>query len=163
MTFKIDVTDQPILTALQEAKAKLQDLTPIMRNIGIFVQASTKRRFTEEISPSGTPWKKSRRAKEQGGQTLSDTGRLRNSITFLAGKDSVAIGTSVPYGKYHQFGTAPYVILPKSKKVLKFTIGGKVIFAKRVNHTGLPKREFLGLSEQDKTQIISLVKSYLGT
>ena len=54
------------------------------------------------------------------------------------------------------------MILPKSKQVLKFTIGGRVIFAKKVNHSGLPKREFLGLSEQDKAQIITLIKSFLG-
>lgn len=41
-----------------------------------------------------TKWKKSGRVRIHGGKTLQDTGRLRASITFKPGTDSLKIGTS---------------------------------------------------------------------
>jgi hypothetical protein len=46
------------------------------------------------------------------------------------------IGTNVDYAEQIEIGMAPTVIRPKNAKALKFTIGGKTIFAKKVNHPG---------------------------
>lgn len=51
---------------------------------------------------------------------LSDTGGLRQSFTYKATDSSVAIGTAKAVARYHQFGTQPYVIRPRRKKVLAF-------------------------------------------
>lgn len=82
--------------------------------------------------------------------TPVDTGRLRSSIvveTERARKNGVAfgdsywiIGTSVPYAEQVEVGMEPTVIRPKNAKALKFEIGGKTIFAKKVNHPGFKGR-----------------------
>ena len=58
------------------------------------------------------------------------------------GKDRTTIGF------YHNEGTDPYTITPKSAKMLAFKGQDGMIFTKKVNHPGLPKREWFGISEQ---------------
>lgn len=86
------------------------------------------------------------------------TGNLRSSIRFspasiLGDKISLTIGTDVKYAAIHEFGgkTSPHIIEPKRKQWLRFFIGGKAIFAKKVNHPGsvIPKRPFLNPAFQD--------------
>jgi hypothetical protein len=40
-------------------------------------------------------------------------------------------------------GTRPHTILPNKKKVLRFTVGGRIVFAKRVDHPGTKPNNFL--------------------
>lgn len=40
-------------------------------------------------------------------------------------------------------GTPPHVIRPKSGKALKFNMGGRVVFARKVNHPGTAGRPYL--------------------
>lgn len=46
------------------------------------------------------------------------------------------VGSPVKYALLHHQGTRPHVILPRRAKSLRFVVGGKVVFAKRVNHPG---------------------------
>jgi len=71
--------------------------------------------------------------------TPVDTGRLRSSIVVQQDdEDNWVIGTNVEYAEQQEIGMAPTVIRPKNAKALRFEIGGKVIFAKKVNHPGFP-------------------------
>ena len=71
--------------------------------------------------------------------TPVDTGRLRSSIVAEQDSDgSWFVGTAVEYAEQVEIGMKPTVIRPVNKKALKFTIGDKVIFAKKVNHPGFP-------------------------
>ena len=60
------------------------------------------------------------------------TGRLKRSIKvykherYVDGQ-GLRVGTSVPYAKYVHDGTKPHLILPNSKRALKFTKKGQVI------------------------------------
>jgi hypothetical protein len=40
-------------------------------------------------------------------------------------------------------GTRPHIIRPRTKRVLKFTVGGRTVFAKMVRHPGTRARPFL--------------------
>lgn len=61
---------------------------------------------------------------------LVDTGRLMNSIDYkVMGIRRVIIGTSVFYGKFHQFGTK-----------------------------NIPKREFIFLDDSDKRKIYAITR-----
>lgn len=40
-------------------------------------------------------------------------------------------------------GTAPHQIRPRTKKALRFTVGGRVVFARLVNHPGTQPNDFL--------------------
>lgn len=51
-------------------------------------------------------------------------------------------------GAYHQGGTKPYTIKPKKAKKLVFTTQSGKVFADKVNHTGVPKREWYGVTDK---------------
>lgn len=77
-----------------------------------------------------------------------DTGRLRASIriesrrTFTL-RTVYTIGSDVFYAPYVNDGTRPHLIRPKTKQALKFTIGGRTVFAKVVHHPGTRANPFL--------------------
>ena len=152
--------------ALRRLFQVFEEPGPILDIIGQSLVTSTIDRFERERSPEGAPWKKSARARREGGQTLTDTARLRGSITHRVGPDFVEVGTNVVYAAIHQFGgqTPPRTIRPKRAKALKFSIGGRTVFAKSVRHPGsrIPARPFLGLSSQDEGSIVRVIDRAIG-
>ena len=129
-----------------------------LRQIGSYMVAATIRRFELEGGAGGR-WKPSRRAREEGGQTLTDTGRLRSSIASNVTGDGVEIGTNVAYAAIHQFGgrTPPRTIRPRRKKALFFP-GARHPVAK-IEHPGsdIPARPFLDFDEQDRAAVGRIV------
>jgi len=75
-------------------------------------------------------------------QTPVKTGRLqsghRYSIEVLRGR----IYPTVKYAIFVHEPTRPHIIEPRRAKVLRFIIGGKVIFAKKVKHPGTKGQPF---------------------
>ena len=86
------------------------------------------------------------------GQVLKrQTGTLSRSIARRVeegpGGVTGVVGTNITYGVgFETTGMQPHVIEARNKKALAFKIGGKQIFAKRVNHPGSPARPFLAPS-----------------
>lgn len=86
----------------------------------------TRKRYLDQESPDGVAWEPSfsaffRSFTGRDGGTLFDTGTLFHSIQlYEVAPLQMAIGTDVPYGRYHQEGTGT-----------------------------LPVRQFLGFSEDD--------------
>lgn len=77
-----------------------------------------------------------------------DTGRLRASIrvesrSFLGLRQRVTIGSDVEYAAMVHDGTRPHIIRPKNAKVLRFRVGGRVVYARQVRHPGTRARPFL--------------------
>lgn len=78
-----------------------------------------------------------------------DTGRLRASIRvesrrLLTLRSVYTIGSDVSYAPFVHDGTRPHRIRPKSPGgVLRFRMGGRVVYAKVVNHPGTRARPFL--------------------
>ena len=73
-----------------------------------------------------------------------DTGELRRSLAIRVEGDKVIIGPNVPYAPYVEFGTRPHEIRPKSPGgTLAFTVNGKPVFAKVVNHPGTKAQPFV--------------------
>ena len=72
--------------------------------------------------------------------------RLTDSPTEIAAAVGFNRGT-VPYGAIHEFGgtTRAHVIEAINAATLRFQVGGKTVFAKKVNHPGskIPERSFL--------------------
>lgn len=67
------------------------------------------------------------------------TGNLKNSISVVAGQHQVYVGPDVsraPYAAYVEYGTQAHVIEPSKAKVLRFTVGGQTVYARRVRHPG---------------------------
>lgn len=81
------------------------------------------------------------------------TGRLRRSInsqTRDAGTAiSAIVGTNVQYARPLEEGSKPHEIVPVRKKMLSFMVGGRRVFARKVNHPGTRAYRFLASSLQE--------------
>ena len=113
-----------------------------MDEIGRRLVSAALRRFESERGPDGRPWLRSARALAEGGRTLTDSGRLRASITHAVAADgrALVVGSDVAYAAIHQFGSRA---------------GG----ARRRGSSGkgrrgqLPARPYLGIDESDRDAI----------
>lgn len=122
---------------------------------------STLERFRQSRAPSGKKWKTSIRAEATGGKTLIDTAQLRNSIKSYSDETGFAVGTNAKHAATHQFGEPGRTIRAKSKKALRFQVGGRWIMRKQVK-VKIPARPFLGLSEEDMQEIKATVEEFIG-
>jgi hypothetical protein len=85
------------------------------------------------------------------------TGELKRSVRYeVKNKGTKNVELTVDIGndkrpevivKSLLFGSLPHVIRPKRAKVLRFKRGGKYVFARRVNHPGTTRDNFLYRAE----------------
>ena len=141
-------------SAVDNALKKLSDHRELLELCGEVLVSGTLKRFQDEQAPDGTPWAPTRR----GGKILTDTAQLQRSIDSAVTNDSVYVGSNKPYAITHQKGAT---IKPKKGKYLKFKTpdGG---FAS-VAQVTIPKREFLGVSKEDKEELGETIKEYLAS
>ncbi|MBB3461981.1 phage virion morphogenesis protein [Rhizobium sp. BK377] len=130
------------------------DGSELMSAIGALGESQTRRRISEEkTAPDGTPWKENL----EGGSILVETGQhLLASIAWSSSADEAEWGSTWEWAHVHQDGMT---IVPKNAKALVFSIGGKVVHAKKVT---IPARAFLGLSEDNRQEIIDVVTGVFG-
>ena len=138
-SFTVEIDDRAVKAALNRLARAGRDMRPMFDEIGGLIETATLLRFERGESPEGVPWKPSRRALRQGGKTLVDTGRLRDSITRQATRDSVVVGTNVIYAAIHQFG-------------------GKTGRGLAVD---MPARPYLGVSEDDRRGINEIAADFI--
>lgn len=140
---------------LETLARRSADTSPLMRNIGAALESSTLQRFEDERGPDGKRWKPSHRARTQGGQTLTDSARLKTSITHRATRDQVEVGTNVIYAGIHQLGGT---IRAKGGR-LKFNIPG--LGFRSPMEVVMPARPFLGVDGDDRLTITELTDAFL--
>ena len=136
-TIDVAIEGSALNAALSRVAAVLANPSATLDQVGRYLVASTLRRFERERAPDGSPWLKSARALAVGGKTLTDTGRLRGSITHTVtdGGRAVEVGSNVLYAAIHQFGG-------RAGKGLRATI---------------PARPYLGIDEHDRDAITRIV------
>jgi len=130
---------KPVLDLLGDLSHRMTDLTIPMTAIGEYLLLATDQRFEQEVDPDGVPWKPDSpftiNFKKQNSRILKilqSTGRLRNSITYVANATSITMGTIVPYAPDHQFGI-----------------------------NGQAKRTFLGISEGDAAVVQGIIQDFI--
>lgn len=151
----IRVDDAEVQAALNEAARRASDLTGLMDVIGAALVSSAQGRFEVAAGPDGLPWRPSLRAMTQRGQTLLDSGRLRQSLTHRPSRDQVEVGTNVIYAGVHQFGAT---IRARTSKGLRFKVGDRWVTKREVT---IPPRPFLGLDTEDRQEIIELAADWM--
>ena len=126
----VDIDCAELISAIGEYKARGGDLRDITHSSEAILKAAIDDLFATEgtASPGGKAWKKSRRALNQSGMTLQDTGNLAGTIFTDSGEDWVSAGSNVPYGKFH---------LPPEKSGHAVTTGV------------MPVRDWLDVDEED--------------
>lgn len=155
MRVEFTIESESLRAQLRAAEAAASDMTPLMDAIGARLEQSGRDRIeVSNTGPDGTPWPKSFRViAGQGGKTLLDTGRLRDSITYQVRPTEVSVGTNVVYAAIHQFGGE---IRAKNGGALAFRLadGTKVVVGK----VAIPARPYLGISKADEGVIQDLTK-----
>ena len=135
------------------------DRAGLNTTIGEAVRESTLERFKRSRGPDGKAWKQSIRAATQGGKTLIQSAQLRNSIRVKADASGFAVGTNTKHAATHQFGDTR-TIRAKKAKALRFQVGGKW-FSKKEVTVNIPARPYLGLSDEDMTEIKAMVEDFI--
>ena len=149
------IDDAALMRAFDTLIRRGGDPRPALEEIGDMLIADIQGRFMREEDPEGHPWAPSRRAEEEGGQTLTDNAILRNSFTKEVAADSVTVGTAEIYAAIHNFGG---IIEAKNSEYLMFESGGQVFFLKKVE---MPQREFMGITDENCSAALDILKDYL--
>jgi phage virion morphogenesis protein len=114
MSAAVTVDKSEVLIGLGEFRAAVTDKTALLKICGEIMRTSIARTFREEGSPAGS-WPqlaestRKRKGYTAGHKLLILSGRLFGSISYVAGSDSLTIGTDVPYAAVHQFGSRDYM------------------------------------------------------
>lgn len=119
----ITVDDKNFRTYLQELHSRLDNLTPVMEEIGSGLENRVRRRFETATDPTGAAWepwddstletypfpgtKSAARTKYGAGNArlLDRSGTMLGSLNYQADPTSVTIGFANDYAVYHEFGT----------------------------------------------------------
>lgn len=142
--------------AIAKAGNELGHTQALMESVGDALVSGTLKRFDAEEDPQGNKWAPSGRAAEEGGKTLTNRGRLRDSIDRMATSNKVMVGSNLAYARIHQEGG---IITPKKAKKLVFTgRGGKKVAVDKVT---IPARPYLGVSEEDMDEVKSVMADFL--
>jgi phage gpG-like protein len=151
---------------LKGQEQRLRNLRPVMRVVGEIVTTSIRKNFAVGGRPKR--WKPSARARREGGQTLVDTARLKNSIhPGRITARSVRVGTDVVYAAAHHFGFTGTVRIPAHRRVITQAFGKRLATPRVVQvraHTArrtIPAREFMLLQPEDETEIQATVLDYV--
>lgn len=172
LEIQVEIQDKELKLLLKAMERRGKDLKPYFKKVAILMTRSFGENFKREGRPK--KWKalsKNTVAGRRKGSSriLQDKGLLRLSVmsTAAAGnirkvsKDSLKMGTQQKTAEWHQFGTKPYVIQPKSKQALSFMTASGRVFVKKVNHPGLVSRPFVMIQTEDELAMAKLAMDHM--
>lgn len=155
---EVELKDEELVAGLDRLARHLTDLTPLMQEIGEVMVESTKQRFLAGTSPEGVPWAPKSAATLEAYAARGDSidfrplfgpsRRLSSEISYLAGPESVEIGSALIYAGVHQFGAAEGAF-------------GTMANGSPIPWGDIPARPFLGISEQDRTNVLAAIDEWL--
>ncbi len=122
---------------LAEIEHRLHNLRPAFASMGEYMVRRTERNFKGEHDPDGVAWaplSAAYKKRKRGTKILTESGRLRASITYSADGVRVVLGTNTKYARAHQMG-----------------------YPKR----NLPPRPFLGASAEDERELGEILLDYI--
>lgn len=124
---EVTIDDRQVRAALSRLSGRVDDLRPVLSDIGQELVTRIVGTFEREADPWGKPWqphaqatRKARARRAAGGKTgtrryqqalfgamrlLQDTGTLRSSIEVQSvSRDQVIVSSRMAYAAVHQFG-----------------------------------------------------------
>lgn len=152
-TLRVDsrIDDDDVRAALERLVALGADATPAFREIGEYLDLAHRLRWDKEQAPDGTGWEPlsevTLKRKRGRGQILVNSGNLRDLLRYEASADGLAFGTDRIYGAVQQFGA-------KQGAFGKTQRGGPIPWG------DIPARPWLGLSEEDKQEVMAILKRH---
>lgn len=178
--FKVSIAvsgDVLVINKLKKIISTMENPMPLWNEIGRALVEINKKRMDSGRGPDGRFWKKSLRAKLGKGKTLINSGKLQNSLQFVASKYGITLGSNLVYSAIHQLGGTIGSVSAKErarvkalrkrgrpktvvKRYLKFPLAnGKWV---SVESVVIPARPFLGVSRTDEQTVLKVVEQFLG-
>lgn len=154
-TFRVTGSDQ-IERQMAALVAAGEDLTEFNQAFGLILESNTLDRFDRETAPDGSAWKKSARAKAEGGKTLTDTARLKGSIASAGDAREIRVGSNVVYAAIHQLGFNGSQKVGAHKRRITQAFGRRlkspveVIVPNFTRTMNMPARAYLGIGAEDR-------------
>lgn len=75
------------------------------------------------------------------------TGNLKRSLSLRQGirgrVQYVEVGSNVRHAYWHHEGTKPHEIRGHEGRIMRFNVGGRVVYARKVSHPGTKPRKYL--------------------
>lgn len=140
---QVEITNSDVNRALQRQLDSLTDLRPALEDIGEYLLLQTRSRFDREQTPQGRPWadispawKKQKQKEGRDRGILHYTLALRDLITYKVTARTLSVGSARPYAAIHQFGGQ----------------------AGKGGRSTIEARPFLGLSSDDRQEIIAILR-----
>ena len=131
----------PELTVRLDAQAIQSIMTsargPVFRH-QMVVGDKVKQGARQQVGVS-RPAERSTRA--GGSQHLRDA-IVKRPVAGRGGPE-VHVVAPLPHAVHHHEGTPAHIILPRRARMLRFTVGGQVVFARQVSHPGTKPNRFL--------------------
>jgi phage virion morphogenesis protein len=169
MQIHIDINDRDVQKGLADIRSRGGNLQPLMQDIGEDIARVVEGNFAAGGRPEA--WKPSARSRRDAGKPLSDTGRLRRSITVESDRTSAQVGTNVKYARIHQFGGT---IHHKARTLAFKNKGGFLSRAAaarrktavrigfgRAHDITIPARPFLVLTDGDLRRIERIAEAFI--
>jgi phage gpG-like protein len=166
---------QDVLRSLDEVQGRVTNARPAMKRVGEYVVTVSRLAFRRQADPvTGGRWApladstiESRRNRSRSGtKILQDTTEMKDSVHVVSAEaKAVTVGSHLPRARVHNEGASipGMVIRPKRASALRFTIGGKVVFAKsaRIGPRRIVQRRFLGVARKDVFEAARIVQRYI--
>jgi len=71
------------------------------------------------------------------------TGQMAGGVGSVVYGRMAIVGLRAHYARFLEFGTRPHEIRPRRARALRFVVGGRTVFASRVEHPGVRPRRFV--------------------
>ncbi len=184
---RVEITRNTASPKLKRLAARLhgEGRQLLFADMGEYLLRSTRERAAKQIDPGGNKWRalspdyaKWKAKKRPGVPILKfDFHMLGDQLSYEAGQDELLVGTNAPYGAIHQFGGTVHRAAHSRKLAFgKDKPNRMKVFAragsKDVDHeqwatvdaydVTLPARPWLGLSQEDDTELLAIVVDHLG-
>lgn len=165
---KHQIDTQQTASQLAQVAGRMADPGPALEKMGLLLIGSVLKNF----KAGGRPirWKPSKRARREGGQTLIDTARLKNSITRRVAGKTLYVGTNVAYGAIHQFGGRIHknVTVSQHWRIMRQAFG-RPVDARRISvgshqrqmDIRIPARPFLAVQDADRRYMDRIVAEHV--
>ncbi|MGY6246692.1 phage virion morphogenesis protein [Bosea thiooxidans] len=146
------------LTGFDQVEQFLARLNPFQSETLLEAMARLIRESTRERiiaggpAPDGSAWAPNREGRKP---ILHRSGALARSIDYAISGTRAIIGSGLIYSAIHQFGGT---IVPKSATALVFQVGNRMFRVKKVT---MPARPYIGLSGEDRSELVQAVTAYL--
>ena len=168
ISLKYTIKDLEAKTALKGLSGRLSNPQPALKECGLVLLRSISKNFKQGGRPD--KWQKSARAKKEGGKTLVDTARLKNSITMKVEPKKLTVGSNVIYAAIHDLGgnISKNVLISEHRRHITQAFGkpisGRKVLVRahqRRMNLDMPQREFLIVQDEDYRIFTRIFQDYL--